>query len=115
VINSTESAGRDHGPLGAGCAFQGEQPFRQVGVNLNVLQPGRPLAMYHRENHQKGFLVLAGECLAIVEGQERALATWDYLHCPGGTAHPAAEAYAALPRAKRCPYGEGWLPRRSPT
>jgi uncharacterized cupin superfamily protein len=45
------------------------------------------MSVYHRENHQEGFLVLAGECLLIVEGAERPLATWDYFHCPGGTAH----------------------------
>ena len=43
--------------------------------------------MYHRENHQEGFLMLAGECLLIVKGQERALTARDFFHCPGGTAH----------------------------
>ena len=43
--------------------------------------------MYHRESHQEGFLVLAGECLLIVEGKERPLKAWDFFHCPGGTAH----------------------------
>lgn len=43
--------------------------------------------MYHRENKQEGFLVLAGECVLIVEGEERSLKTWDFFHCPGGTAH----------------------------
>jgi len=43
--------------------------------------------MYHRENHQEGFLVLAGECVLIVEGEERSLKAWDFFHCPGGTAH----------------------------
>jgi uncharacterized cupin superfamily protein len=31
--------------------------------------------------------VLSGRCLAIVEGTERLLEPWDYLHCPGGTEH----------------------------
>ena len=43
--------------------------------------------MYHRENHQKDFLVLAGECVLVVEGEERPLRAWDFVHCPGGTAH----------------------------
>ena len=43
--------------------------------------------MYHRENAQEGFLVLAGECLLIVEEQERRLQAWDFFHCPGGTHH----------------------------
>ena len=43
--------------------------------------------MYHRESHQEGFLVLAGECLLVVEGEERPLRAWDFFHCPSGTAH----------------------------
>ena len=31
--------------------------------------------------------MLSGECLAIVEGEERRMGPWDYLHCPPGTAH----------------------------
>ncbi len=58
-----------------------------MGINLNVLWPGEPMSMYHRENSQEGFLVLAGECLLIVQGEERSLRAWDFLHCPGGTTH----------------------------
>src|SRR6266498_959474 len=54
---------------------------------LNVLEPGEPMSMYHRENKQEGFLVLAGECILIVEGESRPLKTWDFFHCPGGTGH----------------------------
>ena len=49
--------------------------------------PGQPVALYHREDHQEGFLVLSGECLLIVEGEERVLKQWDYVHCPAGVAH----------------------------
>jgi uncharacterized cupin superfamily protein len=87
VLNAAEARWRDFGPLGAGCDFEGKRRFRQLGVNLSVLGPGEPLGMYHRENHQEGFLVLSGECLLIVEGEERALRAWDFVHCPGGTAH----------------------------
>jgi uncharacterized cupin superfamily protein len=87
VINAREARWRDYGPLGAGCDFEGKRPFRQLGVNLNVLNPGEPMAMYHRERNQEGFLVLAGTCLLIVEGEERLLEAWEYFHCPGGTAH----------------------------
>jgi len=31
--------------------------------------------------------VLAGEALVIVEGEERALRPWDFVHCPAGTKH----------------------------
>jgi uncharacterized cupin superfamily protein len=87
VLNARETRWRDYGPLGVNCDFEGKRPFKQLGINLNVLEPGEPMGMYHRENHQEGFLVLAGECLLIVEGQKRSLRAWDYFHCAGGTAH----------------------------
>ena len=87
VLNARDSRWRYYGPLGAGCNFEGKRPFRQLGINLNVLEPGEPLGMYHRENRQEGFLVLSGECVLIVEGEERPLETWDFFHCPAGTAH----------------------------
>ena len=45
------------------------------------------MAMYHEEPGQEGFLVLRGECLLIVEGQERKLEAWDFVHCPPNTKH----------------------------
>jgi uncharacterized cupin superfamily protein len=87
VLNARDSRWRDHGPLGAACNFEGKRPFRQLGINLNVLRPGEPMTAYHRESKQEGFLVLAGECVLIVEGEERPLRAWDFFHCPGGTAH----------------------------
>lgn len=87
VINARESRWRDTGPLGMYCDFEGKQRFPQLGINLNVLEPGQPMGMYHRENAQEGFLVLAGECLLLVEGEERPLKAWDFFHCPGGTEH----------------------------
>ena len=58
-----------------------------MGISLRVLGPGEPMAMYHWETDQEDFLVLSGEALAIVEGQERPLRRWDFLHCPAGTNH----------------------------
>jgi uncharacterized cupin superfamily protein len=43
--------------------------------------------MYHRESNQEDFLVLSGECLLLVEGEERRLQAWDFVHCPPGTDH----------------------------
>jgi uncharacterized cupin superfamily protein len=43
--------------------------------------------MYHRENQQEDFLVLYGECLLLVEEQERRLGPWDFVHCPPETNH----------------------------
>ena len=68
-------------------AFEGEQDFLQLGINLSVLGPGEPIAMYHWEADQEDFLVLAGEALLIVEGEERPLRQWDFVHCPAGTKH----------------------------
>jgi uncharacterized cupin superfamily protein len=87
VLNARDTRWRDYGPLGAACDFEGKRPLKQLGLNLNVLEPGEPMSSYHRENNQEGFLVLAGECLLIVEGEERSLRAWDYFHCPGGTGH----------------------------
>ena len=61
--------------------------FPEFGINLTVLQPGQPMTMYHREDCQEGFLILRGECLLVVEGQEVQLRAWDYFHCPPGTSH----------------------------
>jgi uncharacterized cupin superfamily protein len=69
------------------CHFEERTDFPQLGINLQVLGPGEPMAMYHWENDQEDFLVLAGEALAIVEGQERPLEQWELLHCPVGTKH----------------------------
>ena len=64
-----------------------DAPFRDIGVNVRVLWPGDASALYHAEDAQEGFLVLAGECLLVVEEQERPLRQWDYFHCPPETRH----------------------------
>jgi len=87
VINARESRWRDAGHFGLFCNFEGKRRFRQLGINLNVLEPGQPIGMYHREAHQEDFLVLSGECLLLVEAQERKLRAWDFVHCPPGTNH----------------------------
>src|SRR5262249_10022501 len=35
----------------------------------------------------ENFLVLSGECLLLIEAQERPLKAWDFVHCPPGTEH----------------------------
>ena len=64
-----------------------ESPFGDLGVNVRVLWPGDPNALYHAEGVQEGFLVLSGECTLIVEEEERTLRQWDYFHCPADTCH----------------------------
>ena len=69
------------------CNLEGETFFPQVGINIVVLGPGQPMAMYHWEADQEDFLVLSGEALLIVEGEERPLEQWDLVHCPPRTNH----------------------------
>jgi uncharacterized cupin superfamily protein len=45
------------------------------------------MAMYHWEADQEDFLVVSGEALLIVEGEERRLRAWDFVHCPPETKH----------------------------
>jgi uncharacterized cupin superfamily protein len=63
-----------------------------AGFVLRVLRPGRPAGMYHAESVEEDFLVLMGECILIVEDQERHLRAWDFVHCPPGAAHTFAGA-----------------------
>jgi uncharacterized cupin superfamily protein len=87
VVNARETRWL-HNELGAYCGFESKDVrFDQLGINLNVLPPGAPMAMYHEEPGQEDFLVLNGECLLIVEGQERPLKKWDFVHCPPRTNH----------------------------
>jgi uncharacterized cupin superfamily protein len=73
--------------VSASCEFEGEYEFSQVGIFLRVLRPGEPIAMYHWEADQEDFLVLSGQALLIVEGEERPLRQWDFVHCPPETKH----------------------------
>jgi uncharacterized cupin superfamily protein len=90
VVNARDAAWWRHRDIfGFGCRFESRDAahFPEIGVVLRVLQPGEPNCRYHAESTQEDFLVLAGECLLLVEGQERRLEVWDFVHCPGGTAH----------------------------
>jgi quercetin dioxygenase-like cupin family protein len=77
----------DAGDYGVYGDFEQGERFPEFGFNFGVAWPGQPGAMYHREDHQEGFLVLSGEVLLIVEGEEHILKQWDYFHCPAGVAH----------------------------
>ena len=91
VVNARDAAWwRHRGSFGFGCRFErldSEGEFPQLGINLRVLQPGEPNCRYHAESEQEDFLVLAGQCLLLVEGEERRLEAWDLVHCPPGTEH----------------------------
>ena len=92
VLNAREAQWWERPGRGVLCEFEGAgiegaADFVQLGVNLTILAPGEPMAMYHQEADQEDFLVLAGECLLLIDGQERALRQWDFVHCPAWTEH----------------------------
>ena len=86
VVNARE-ARWEEGAFGAFTRFEGDARFSRLGINLSVLPPGTAACMYHGEDEQEDFLVLAGECLLLIEGQERRLRAWDFVHCPAWTEH----------------------------
>jgi uncharacterized cupin superfamily protein len=75
------------GDFGAYTRFEGDDRFPDLGLNIGVLQPGQPACYYHGEDNQEDFLVLDGECLLLIEDQERRLKAWDFVHCPPWTKH----------------------------
>jgi uncharacterized cupin superfamily protein len=87
VVNVRAAAWFKNERLGNSTLYQEPARAPELGVNLGVLQPGKPNCLYHAESVQEAFLVLDGECLLIVEGEERRLRTWDFFHCPAGTKH----------------------------
>ncbi len=73
--------------FGSGCRLEGQPRFPETGVNLRVLEPGKPACLYHREEAQEDFFVLSGECIFVVEDQERHLKAGHFVHCPANTNH----------------------------
>lgn len=64
-----------------------DERWAGLGFNVSVLDPGHPMARYHAESNQEAFLVVHGECLLLIEGEERRLRQWDFVHCPPWTEH----------------------------
>jgi uncharacterized cupin superfamily protein len=88
VVNVGETAWYEHEAFGSGASFESREfPFDELGININVLKPGQPLCLYHRENAQEDFLILGGDAVLLVEGEERPLRAWDFVHCPDYTEH----------------------------
>jgi uncharacterized cupin superfamily protein len=77
-------------------SLMGKGDFPQLAMGLNVLAPGEPMAMYHWESDQEDFLVLSGKAVLIIEGEERPLRPWDFVHCPRGTNHVIVGAGESL-------------------
>jgi uncharacterized cupin superfamily protein len=87
VVNAREAHWVRRPGRGDSLPFEGKTDFLQVGVELYALGPGEPIGMYHWEANQEDFLVLSGEGLLLIEGEERPLRQWDFVHCPPGTKH----------------------------
>jgi uncharacterized cupin superfamily protein len=87
VVNVRDARWVGSPDFGKRCIFEREERFEHTGINIALLEPGRPACRYHRENAQEDFLVLSGECLLLVNGEERKLEAWDFVHCPAGVSH----------------------------
>jgi uncharacterized cupin superfamily protein len=88
ILNLSEIAWETTPRGGTWCVFESPSARSpKLGIGVHVLGLGETPGFYHGESEQEGFLVLSGECIAVVEGQERRMRQWDYLHCPPGTEH----------------------------
>jgi uncharacterized cupin superfamily protein len=88
VVNARAAQWLHNERFGAGVIFEAqERRFPHYGINVQVLWPGQPNGYYHAEEGQEDFLILSGECMLLIEGEERPLRAWDFVHCPPGTHH----------------------------
>ena len=88
VTNVRDGNWYQNASFGKVCNFESqERRFPQTGVRIYVLEPGKPNCRYHRESAQEDFLVLSGRCKLLVNGEEKALQAWDFVHCPPGVSH----------------------------
>ena len=99
VVNVRDAAWLTNDKFGARCVFEATgrvvrdrsdlevRTFPQLGLMVDVITPGQPSGLYHSETKQEDFLVLAGECVLLIDGEERQLRAWDFVHCPPGTDH----------------------------
>jgi uncharacterized cupin superfamily protein len=113
VLNGRDSRWYFAEGRGAFCDLEGDADFRQLGINVQVLEPGNAMAMYHWEADQEDFLVVSGQALLIIEGEERPVRAWDFVHCPPDTKHTivgAGEAPCIVVAvgARQHQDGEGW-------
>jgi len=99
VVNTADAAWMNNDRTGGVCIFESddyvlrgrpdltEYMKPEAGFTIRVFPPGETGMQYHAESVQEDFLVLAGECVLIVEDEERHLKAWDFVHCPPMTAH----------------------------
>jgi quercetin dioxygenase-like cupin family protein len=86
VLNARDASWIRSEERGQDTDFQGRQEWPQLGFRIQVLRRGQR-GMYHGEQGQEDFLVVSGECVLVIEGEERRLKAWDFVHCPPWTRH----------------------------
>ena len=87
VLNARDARWWQRQGLGRWADLEGDGDFAQLGMRVAVLEPGEPSGMYHGETGQENFLVVSGECVLVIESEERQLKAWDFVHCPPNTGH----------------------------
>ena len=99
VVNTADAAWVTNEVYGGVCIFESDDFVLKgrpdlteyvkpgAGFTIRVVPPGHPGTLYHAESTQEDFLVLMGECVMIVEDEERHLRPWDFVHCPPMTGH----------------------------
>jgi uncharacterized cupin superfamily protein len=88
VVNVKDARWMGSPAFGSVCMFEkADERFPQTGVHLFVLEPGKPNCRYHRESVQEDCLVLSGHCKLLVNGEEKQLGPWDFVHFPAGVTH----------------------------
>ncbi len=99
VVNAREAAWVNNDSTGGVCIFESDDFVLRgrpdlneyikpgAGFTLRVASPGQPAGLYHAESVEEDFFILMGECILIIEDEERHLHAWDFVHCPPGTAH----------------------------
>ncbi len=88
IVNLADAKASSHPKRATVIELERERgSWPDTGVNVQIMEPGQPNCRYHSEPVQEDFLVLYGECIVILEGEEKRLAQWDFVHCPAGTEH----------------------------
>jgi quercetin dioxygenase-like cupin family protein len=86
VLNARDASWIRSEERGQDTDFEGGQEWAQLGFRIQVVAPGQR-GMYHGERGQEDFIVVSGECVLVIEGEERRLKAWDFVHCPPWTKH----------------------------
>ena len=86
VLNARDASWIRSEERGQDTDFEGGQEWAQLGFRIQVVGPGQR-GIYHGERGQEDFLVVSGECVLVIEGEERRLKAWDFVHCPPWTRH----------------------------